>query len=106
MRGTIAATTFESVKFVLRENHSEGDSKAQPRAQNFCYALSISVRAKMEPNVVSLVLDQKGEGKMRKAIAELNNEAREALLYLADLGTVICTSGLIVSVIKAFVDLV
>ena len=43
---------------------------------------------------------------MRKAIAELDNEAREALLYLADLGTAICASGLIASLIKAFVDLV
>jgi hypothetical protein len=43
---------------------------------------------------------------MRKAIAELDAEERAALLYLADLGTAICASGLIVSLMKAFVDLV
>jgi len=43
---------------------------------------------------------------MRKAMAELDAEQREALLYLADLGTAICASGLIVSLMKAFVDLV
>lgn len=43
---------------------------------------------------------------MRKALAELDAEQREALLYLADLGTAVCSSGLIVSLIKAFVDLV
>ena len=48
---------------------------------------------------------------MRKAMAELDAEQREALLYLADLadladlGTAICASGLIVSVMRAFVDL-
>ena len=43
---------------------------------------------------------------MRKAMAELDAEQREALLYLADLGTAICASGLIVSLMRAFVDLV
>jgi len=43
---------------------------------------------------------------MRKAIAELDAEQREALLYLADLGTAVCASGLIVSLMRAFVDLV
>jgi hypothetical protein len=42
---------------------------------------------------------------MRKAIAELDAEQREALLYLADLGTAVCASGLIVSLMRAFVDL-
>ena len=43
---------------------------------------------------------------MRKAIAELDAETREALLYLADLGTAVCAAGLITSLMKAFVDLV
>jgi len=42
---------------------------------------------------------------MRKAIAELDAETREALLYLADLGTSVCSAGLITSLMKAFVDL-
>jgi hypothetical protein len=43
---------------------------------------------------------------MRKAIAALDAEERAALLYLADLGSAMCAAGLIVSLIKAFVDLV
>lgn len=42
---------------------------------------------------------------MRKAMAELDSEQRGALLYLADLGTAICASGLVVSLMKALVDL-
>jgi hypothetical protein len=42
---------------------------------------------------------------MRKAIAELEAEQRAALLYVADLGTALCASGLIVSLMKAGVDL-
>ena len=41
---------------------------------------------------------------MRKALAELDAEERAALLYLADLGTALCASGLVVSVIRLFVD--
>jgi hypothetical protein len=37
---------------------------------------------------------------MRKAIAELDEEQRAALLQVADLGTAICASALIVSVLK------
>ncbi len=105
MRGTFAATTFESVKFVLRENHSERDSRGAATCENFSRALSINAACALEPNAVSPVLDQK-EREMRKAIAELDAEQREALLYLADLGTAVCASGLIVSLIRAFVDLV
>jgi hypothetical protein len=43
---------------------------------------------------------------MRKAIAELDAETREALLYLADLGTAVCAAGLITSLMKVLVDLV
>jgi hypothetical protein len=43
---------------------------------------------------------------MRKAIAKLDAEEREALLYLVDFGTAICASGLIVSLMKVLVDLV
>lgn len=41
---------------------------------------------------------------MRKALAELDAEERAALLYLADLGTALCASGLVVSVIRLVVD--
>ncbi|WP_283810218.1 MULTISPECIES: hypothetical protein [Bradyrhizobium] len=42
---------------------------------------------------------------MRKALAELSEDERHALLYLADLGTAACLSGLIVSIIKFVGDL-
>jgi hypothetical protein len=42
---------------------------------------------------------------MRKAIAQLDAEQRAALLYLADLGTAVCASGLIVSLLKSLVDI-
>ena len=42
---------------------------------------------------------------MRKALAELSEDERHALLYLADLGTAACLSGLIVSIVKFFGDL-
>ena len=104
MRGTFAATTFESVKFVLRENHSEGDSRAAVARENFCHALSINMGVQWN-RTSPLPFWIKRERKMRKAMAELDEEAREALLYLADLGTAACASGLIVSLIRAFVDL-
>jgi hypothetical protein len=37
---------------------------------------------------------------MRKALAELDEEQRAALLYVADFGTAICLSALIVSILK------
>jgi hypothetical protein len=37
---------------------------------------------------------------MRKAIAELDEEQRAALLQVADLGTAVCASALIVSVLR------
>lgn len=43
---------------------------------------------------------------MRKAIAELDPERREVLLYLADLGTAIFAAGLAVSLLELVVGLV
>ncbi|MGN1289753.1 MAG: hypothetical protein ACI4XG_24710 [Bradyrhizobium sp.] len=42
---------------------------------------------------------------MRKAIARLDAEQRAQLLYLADLGTAMFTSALVVCTLKAVVDL-
>jgi hypothetical protein len=41
---------------------------------------------------------------MRKAIDQLDAEERAALLYLADIGTAMCLSGLIVGLMKLVVD--
>ncbi len=41
---------------------------------------------------------------MRKVLDELDAEERAALLYLADLGTAICSSALFVSLLKLVVD--
>lgn len=41
---------------------------------------------------------------MRKALAELSEEERDILLYLADLGTAACLSGLVVGVLKFIGD--
>jgi hypothetical protein len=43
---------------------------------------------------------------MRKAIAEMDAEQREALLYVVDLGTAVCAAGLIVSILRSLADLV
>jgi hypothetical protein len=43
---------------------------------------------------------------MRKAIAELDEEQRAALLQVADLGTAICASALIVSILRFVVGLI
>ena len=43
---------------------------------------------------------------MRKALAELDEEQRAALLQVADLGTAICGSALIVSLLKLFCELI
>lgn len=42
---------------------------------------------------------------MRKAIARLDPEQKAQLLYLADLGTAMFTSALVVCTLKAVVDL-
>jgi hypothetical protein len=96
----LAATTFESVKFVWPENHNGGES----RLRNLWRALSVSAATSdgTEPRLAPFW--SKRRGKMRKALAELDAEERAALLYLADLGTALCASGLVVSVIRLVVD--
>jgi hypothetical protein len=42
-------------------------------------------------------VEQKRESAMRKVVSRLDDEQREALLELVDLGTAICSSGLIVA---------
>lgn len=42
---------------------------------------------------------------MRKALARLDDAERSQLLYLADLGTALCMSGLVVSILHAICDL-
>lgn len=42
---------------------------------------------------------------MRKAFAVLNDEERHQLLYLVDLGTAMCLSGLAVSILRAAASL-
>ena len=42
---------------------------------------------------------------MRKAIAQLDAEQRETMLYLVDLGTAVFSSALIVRVLKVVGDL-
>jgi hypothetical protein len=53
----------------------------------------------MEP-AARLSVVRKRERTMRKAIAELDEEQRAALLQVADLGTAVCASALIVSVLR------
>ncbi len=42
---------------------------------------------------------------MRKTFPEMDAEQRAALLYVADLGTALCASGLVISILKSVVDL-
>jgi hypothetical protein len=42
---------------------------------------------------------------MRKAISELDDEQRAVLLEIADFGTAVFSSGLVVAVLKTVVDL-
>lgn len=42
---------------------------------------------------------------MRKAISELDDEQRAVLLEVADIGTAIFLSGLIVALLKTVIDL-
>lgn len=42
---------------------------------------------------------------MRKALSELDAEQKAQLLYVADLGTALCSSALAVSILMAMVDL-
>jgi ABC-type nickel/cobalt efflux system permease component RcnA len=43
---------------------------------------------------------------VKKAVARLDAEQREALLYQVDLGLAICSAALVVSVLQAIVGLV
>jgi hypothetical protein len=56
-------------------------------------------KALMEPGAPLSVV-RKRRGTMRKAIAGLDEEQRAALLHVADFGTAICASALIVSVLR------
>ena len=51
-------------------------------------------KALREPGVCLSVVRIKGESDMRKAIAELDEEQRAALLQVADLGIAVCASAL------------
>jgi hypothetical protein len=42
---------------------------------------------------------------MRKILAQLDDSERYQLLYLADLATSLCMSGLVVSIVHGFVGL-
>lgn len=42
---------------------------------------------------------------MKKAMAELDAEQREALLCVADFGLAICSAALVVSFLHVFIDL-
>ena len=42
---------------------------------------------------------------MRKAISDLDDEQRAVLLEVADFGTAVFSSGLIVAILKSVVDL-
>ncbi|MBR0758419.1 hypothetical protein JQ604_40100 [Bradyrhizobium jicamae] len=43
---------------------------------------------------------------MRKAIAELDAEQRSQLLYLADLGTALFSSALVVTILRGMAQLI
>jgi len=43
---------------------------------------------------------------VKKAMAGLDAEQREALRYIADLGLAVCAAALVVSVLQVIVDLV
>jgi hypothetical protein len=45
------------------------------------------------------------EASMRKAISELDDEQRAVLLEVADIGTAVFSSGLIVALLKTVIDL-
>jgi hypothetical protein len=46
------------------------------------------------------------EDTMRKVFSLLDDEQRQALMEVVDLGTALVSAGLIVSILKAFIDLV
>jgi hypothetical protein len=58
-------------------------------------------RERVAPELVSRVEDRP----MRKIISLLDEEQREALSELLDFGTAVFSAGLVVAVLKGFVDL-
>jgi hypothetical protein len=59
----------------------------------------------LEPGAVAAVAAME-DSSMRKTISELDDEQRAALLEIADVGTAVFSSGLIVALLKAVVDLI
>lgn len=57
-----------------------------------------------EPGAVDVVARME-DISMRKAISELDDEQRAVLLEIADFGTAVFSSGLVVAVLKTVVDL-
>jgi hypothetical protein len=57
-----------------------------------------------EPAAVDVVARME-DISMRKAISELDDEQRAVLLEIADFGTAVFSSGLVVAVLKTVVDL-
>ena len=57
-----------------------------------------------EPGAVDAVARME-ETSMRKAISELDDEQRAILLEVADIGTAVFSSGLIVALLKTVIDL-
>ena len=54
-----------------------------------------------ELSILESVLPKNWSENMRKALAHLNDRQRNQLIYLADLGTAVCLSGLVVSILHA-----
>jgi hypothetical protein len=54
-----------------------------------------------EQGILESVLSKIWSDDMRKALAHLDDEKRSQLIYLADLGTAVCLSGLVVSILHA-----
>jgi hypothetical protein len=57
-----------------------------------------------EPGVAEIVAGAE-DTTMRKAISELDDEQRAVLLEIADFGTAVFSSGLVVAILKSVVDL-
>jgi hypothetical protein len=54
---------------------------------------------------VQIAFSRKWSVAMRKAIAQLDAEQKAQLLYVADLGTAMFSSALLVCILKGIVDL-
>jgi hypothetical protein len=57
-----------------------------------------------EPGIAEIVAGVEDTA-MRKAISELDDEQRAVLLEIADFGTAVFSSGLVVAILKSVVDL-